>query len=200
MIAFIQGKLVDKSPTRVTIDVDGVGFELSIPVSTYERLEEPGTDVMLLTHLHVREDALILIGFSSAEEKELFQMLISVSGIGVKLALGIISGCQSSDLYRYIVEGNESALVRIPGLGKKTAQRMIVDLKDKVASRVTGIAQATGVASKIRADLTEETLHAMVSLGYGKAEAMRAIEMAARGDKRLNTVEDLLRAALKVRT
>ncbi len=197
MIAFIRGACVVKSPTRVVIQTAGIGLEALIPVSTFEKLPEIGAEITLHTHLHVREDALTLVGFATLEEKELFLLLLSVSGIGVKVALGILSGSKILDLYRHIAEANEAALTRIPGLGKKTAQRIILDLQDKANAQLSKLAVDTlGPARKNRAVL-EEAVQAMTSLGYTRSEAMRAIEKAAQqlGDDA--GIERLLRQALQ---
>jgi holliday junction DNA helicase RuvA len=197
MIAFIQGVCMAKSPTRTVIQTAGVGLEALIPVSTFERLPDIGMETILHTHLHVREDALTLVGFATVEEKELFLLLLSVSGIGVKVALGILSGSKIVDLYRHIAEANEAALTRIPGLGKKTAQRIILDLKEKANTQLARLAMDTsGPAHKNRA-LLEEAIQAMTSLGYTRPEASRAIEKAAQqlGDNA--GIENLLRQALQ---
>jgi Holliday junction DNA helicase RuvA len=197
MIAFVRGALIEKHPTRVVVQLSGMGVEVLVPVSTFERLPDGGQEILLHTHLHVREDALILVGFATLEEKELFLLLLSVSGIGIKLALSILSGCKPIDLYRFIAEGQEAALTRIPGLGKKTAQRIILDLKDKAASQLSKLNVDTSAPVRMNRAVLEEAIQAMTALGYSRPEALRAIEKAGQrlGDEA--SIEDLLRAALQ---
>lgn len=133
MIATLTGILRSKSPTEIILDVNGVGYSVSIPLSTFEKLTETGSTVTLLTHLQVREDALQLYGFATEKELILFKMLISVSGIGPRIAQGVLSGISASDLREYIIKGNVGALTTIPGVGKKTAERMVVELRDKMS-------------------------------------------------------------------
>jgi holliday junction DNA helicase RuvA len=197
MIAFVRGTLIEKHPTRVVVQMSGMGMEVLVPVSTFERLPECGQDVLLHTHLHVREDALILVGFTTTDEKELFLLLLSVSGIGIKLALSILSGCKPIDLYRFIAEGQEAALTRIPGLGKKTAQRIILDLKDKAASQLGKMNVDTTLPARRNRALLEEAIQAMTALGYSRPEASRAIEKAGQRLGEEASIEDLLRAALQ---
>ncbi len=197
MIAFVSGVLVSKTATRAVVRTAGVGLDVLIPLSTFEKLPDPGASVTLQTHLHVREDALSLIGFFSIEEKELFQMLVSVSGIGVKLALGILSGCKIADLYKYLAEGNEASLTRIPGLGKKTAQRLILDLKDKAAAQLGKVATDLSIPARLNRDMLEQAIQAMLSLGYTRPEAVRSIEKAAHALGEEASIEKLLRQALQ---
>jgi Holliday junction DNA helicase RuvA len=133
MIARLSGKLAVKSPTEIVIDVGGVAFALSVPLSTFERLPGAGETVSVFTHLHVREDLLQLYGFFAEEEREVFRILISVSGIGPKMAQGILSGLPVADLKAHIIAGNSHALTAIPGVGRKLAERLIVELRDKIA-------------------------------------------------------------------
>jgi len=196
MIAFVHGVLISKHPTRAVIEVGGVGLEVWISVSTFERLPERG-EVTLQTHLHVREDALTLIGFATPEEKELFLLLLSVSGIGVKLALGILSGSKITDLYQHLANGDEMALTRIPGLGKKTAQRLILDLREKAVQQMGKIATDVTLPAVMNRSLLEEAIQAMTSLGYTRPEAVRAIEKAAQQIGADVTLEKLLRQALQ---
>ncbi len=197
MIAFVSGVLVSKTPTRAVVRTAGVGLDVLIPLSTFEKLPDPDATVTLQTHLHVREDALSLIGFFSIEEKELFQMLVSVSGIGVKLALGILSGCKIADLYKYLAEGNEASLTRIPGLGKKTAQRLILDLKDKAVAQLGKLATDLSIPARLNRDMLEQAIQAMLSLGYTRPEAARSIEKAAHALGEEANIEKLLRQALQ---
>src|SRR5947209_12787159 len=135
MIAYLHGKLVDALPTQVTVEVNGVGYEALIPLSSYDKLPKPGLEVMLLTHLVIREDAHVLYGFVTAEERELFRLLINtVSGIGPKIALNVLSGMNATAFRGAVANGDVKALSQISGVGKKTAERIVVELKDKVGA------------------------------------------------------------------
>ena|SRR5579871_454274 len=132
MIAFLRGKLLEKHPNQVIVDTGGVGYDVTIPVSTFSALPHPGSDVELRIHTHVREDALALFGFHTAEEKAIFEKLISVSGIGPSLGIKVLSGMATADLIASIRNSQVEQLVRIPGVGKKTAERIVLELKDKL--------------------------------------------------------------------
>lgn len=193
MIAQIQGMVSWKSPTRVVMDVGGIGFEIHIPVSTYEKLPECGKEAVLLTHLYVREDVLQLYGFWEERDRQLFQMLISISGVGPRMALGILSGVTVEEFTRAVANNNVSLLTRVPGVGKKTAQRLVMELRDKL-----GPAVEVGVAGEIMAgDILEEATLALVSLGYRQSEAKKAVEKVARSETTLPSVEVLIKKALQ---
>ncbi len=196
MISFITGTLLEKSPTNVIIEKNGIGIEILIPLSTYESLGAPGQDTTLVTYLYVKEDALILFGFTTKEERELFLHLLSVSGIGPKLALGILSGIKIADFYGYIARGDEVSLVRIKGLGKKTVQRIILDLKDIANKKIK--LETFSVETPVSAEkhLVDEALLALLSLGYSRTEAEKAINKAVLQINDVNSVEDLVRIAL----
>src|SRR3954454_3828908 len=147
MISYLRGALLEKHPNKVIVDLQAVGYELIIPVTTFSTLPEAGSEVRLRVHTHVREDAISLFGFSTPAEKALFEKLISVSGIGPKLAVTVLSGLAASDLVAAIRAGQTEQLVRIPGVGKKTAERMIVELRDKLET-FGAIAAAPGMAGK----------------------------------------------------
>ncbi|MBN1479582.1 Holliday junction branch migration protein RuvA [candidate division KSB1 bacterium] len=195
MISFIRGQLVERFPTYVIIENHGIGFEVLIPVSTFEKIGEHETNVTLLTYLHVREEALTLFGFASPEERELFKDLLSVSGIGPKLALGILSGSSVNQVYRDIAYGDENNLTKIKGLGKKTAQRLILDLKDRAAAKVEHVAPHQ-VLNPQMSEIVEQSILALLSLGYAKKEAENTVmrAMATRGAD--VSVEELIRIAL----
>jgi len=197
MLSFIRGKLVEKLPTQVVVDCNNVGMEMFIPLSTYEALGNLGEEILLITHLHVREDALTLFGFATSDERQLFRELLSVSGIGPKLALGILSGSKVMEIYRYIAEGEELALTRIPGIGKKTAQRLILDLKEKAAARLRRMPGVLLPSTKIAPDLLEEATLALMTLGYAKNEAQKVILKTAERIGQTTSVEELVRIALK---
>jgi Holliday junction DNA helicase RuvA len=192
LIAQIQGRLLRKGPQEAIVDVGGVGYRLTIPLSTFYRIGEPGAEVTLLTHTHVREDTLALFGFLTAVEQALFERLIAVSGVGPKLAVSVLSGIEAPELVAALRSGDVARLTRIPGVGKKTAERLVVELKDKMQDLPS--ADVPPVAKSPAAD---DIVSALVHLGYSRPEAERAVERTLRehGEGRF---EDLLRAALQV--
>ena len=196
MISFISGTLFSKTPTTAVVENNGIGLELLVPLSTFDVLCDVGGSVQLLTHLHVREDALVLFGFATDEERELFRDLLSVSGIGPKLALGIISGSPIAEIYSHIGSGDEAALLSIKGLGKKTAQRLIIDLKDKAVARFGQISSSTKMQGKVEKSIVEEALLALISLGYTKSEAEKTLNKALNENPNINSVEEVIRSAL----
>ncbi len=175
MISFLHGTLLEKSPTRLVVDVHGVGYEVFIPVSSYDRLPAAGEAVQIQTYLHVREDAQVLYGFATQEEKSLFVLLISVSGIGPKSAIGIVSSITASEFRAAVASENLSAITALPGVGRKTAQRLILELKDKI-HRLEGASESPPLT--VSSSLTEEAVMAMVSLGYGKQIAEKSVGRA----------------------
>jgi Holliday junction DNA helicase RuvA len=199
MIGSLTGILKHKSPTEVMLDVNGVGFAVIIPLSTFEKLGDPGTRVTLLTHMHVREDALQLFGFSSEEERFLFKLLISVNGIGPKIAQGILSGIPVADLRLHIAKGNLSALTAIPGVGKKTAERLVVELRDKMGKLETTMPGQ--VTDQEGTELRQEALLALTSLGYNRPLAEKAIRQVLHDSagERLS-LQDLIKKALRQTT
>ncbi len=176
MIAFLRGRLLEKHPNRLVIDVQGVGYEVHVPLSTFYRMPEPGGDVSLRVHTHVREDAISLFGFANALELQIFERLIAISGIGPKLALAVLSGIEASELVVAVQRGDVARLTAIPGIGKKTAERIELELKDRLPAAVTADVQtAAGEASSdVRADL----LSALLNLGYHRALAEKAVDAA----------------------
>ena len=175
MIALITGKLVQKQPNQIIVEVGGVGYELTIPLSTYYELGDPGMDITLRVHTHVREDALQLFGFRTEQEKKIFLHLTSVTGIGPKLAITILSGMGADDLVRAIHTGDLARLVGIPGVGKKTAERMLVELKEKMQSLSPAAAEKPAMTA---AALTDDVVSALVNLGYPKNVAEKAASSA----------------------
>ncbi len=197
MIASLDGILKGKSPTEVLVEVNGVGYSVSIPLSTYSTLGNLNSPVHLLTHLHVREDAMQLFGFATEAERKLFRLLISITGIGPKIAQGILSGISVPDLRQHIGGGNIAALTSIPGIGKKTAERLIVELRDKIGKIEPSL--GTGSLSGDRnAEIRNEALLALTSLGYNRVAAEKALRMAINdaGGSQIS-VEDLIKSALK---
>lgn len=189
MISSLQGRLESLAADRAVVNVGGVGFLVYMPGSTLANLGGVGQAVKIHTHLHVREDNLTLYGFGSPEELQLFETLLSVSGIGPKLALAMISGMKVADLTLAIATGNADMLTSIPGIGKKTASRIVLDLKDKIGAG--WVINATGQPAKENADV----LAALSSLGYSTAEAMRAIASLP-ADSGLS-LEDKIKLALQ---
>jgi Holliday junction DNA helicase RuvA len=192
LIAGLRGRLLRKQPQETVVDVGGVGYRVSIPLSTFYRLGELDSEVSLLVHTHVREDALALFGFLTEAEQALFERLIGVSGVGPKLALSILSGIETPDLVAALKAGDVSRLTRIPGVGRKTAERLCLELKDKVQGLlVAEETPAVGVPASAQADLVS----ALVHLGYSRPEAERGVTRAlAEGEGRF---EDLLRRSLR---
>lgn len=173
MIAHLRGRLLDKQPNRIVLDVSGVGYDISVPLSTFYGLGDAGTDIALRIHTHVREDALALYGFATPLEQELFERLIGVGGIGPKLALAVLSGIEPPELIRAIERGDLARLTAIPGVGKKTAERIVLELRDRLP-RVTRAATDAGGAPALREDL----LSALINLGYHRPLAEKAVESA----------------------
>jgi Holliday junction DNA helicase RuvA len=198
MITFLHGRLVEALPTQVTVDVQGVGYEVLIPLSSYDQLPAPGQEVKLLTHLAVREDAHTLYGFMTAAERELFRLLVNtVSGIGPKIALNILSGMNATAFRGAVANSDVKALSQISGVGRKTAERIVVELRDRI-----GTAGAWEAASAARALSSEEqkvndAVLALMALGFKQVDAHEATRgaVAVLGPKA--TVEELVRACLK---
>ena len=196
MIAQLRGKLIEKHPNQVILDVQGVGYDVTIPVSTFSALPDTGGDVLLRIHTHVREDALALFGFRSAEEKTVFEKLISVSGIGPKLAITVLSGLATEDLISAIQQGRVESLVRIPGVGKKTAERMVLELREKLEAISGDGAAAPRENATPLGDVEHDVLSALLNLGCGRPQAEAAIRKAkAAGDAA--EFEPLFRKALE---
>jgi Holliday junction DNA helicase RuvA len=176
MIALLRGVLVEKHPNQAVVDTGGVGYDVTIPVSTYTHLPDAGAEVRLRIHTHVREDALALYGFLTQDEKALFEKLIAVSGIGPKLAVTILSGLAATDLIHAIRRGEVERLVRIPGIGKKTAERMVLELRDKLPG-VSGEEPAAPAAEALSA-VDQDVLSALLNLGCGRPQAEAAVRKA----------------------
>ena len=197
MITSLRGTLISKTPVEVTVDVQGVGYGVSIPLSTYERLGNAKSEVTLLTYLHVREDTLQLYGFATEEERSLFKLLMSVTGIGPKMAQGILSGIAAPDLKSYLASGNLNALIAIPGVGRKLAERMVVELRDKISkldSAGTAVPGATDSQSRIRS----EAMLALTSLGYNRVVAEKALRAALEeAEGKDVSLEALIKLALR---
>lgn len=200
MITFLHGKLVEALPTQVTLDVNGVGYELLIPLSSYDRLPAPGTEVNLLTHLAIREDAHVLYGFATGPERELFRLLINhVSGIGPKIALNVLSGMSVAAFRGAVAQGDVKALSQISGVGKKTAERIVVELKDKIGAVGAWEARSAQRALSPADQKINDAMLALIALGFKQLEAHDAVRAAQAALGTEAGLEELVRAALKKR-
>ncbi len=196
MFNFLSGKLVEKHPTRIVLLCGGIGYEVSIPLSTYTELNDVDSEIKIKTHLHIREDNWQLFGFCSDEEKEMFKLLISISGIGPKVALNVLSGIGIDQFKQSLVDKNVVALTAIPGIGKKTAERIIIELKEKV--KVAPGKSDSNVSEEYGSDpIYDDAVMALISLGYKKNDSQKAIDKALKKMPENNIVmEDLIRTAL----
>ncbi len=177
MIAHLRGTLLSKSPTQAVVECAGVGYDVSIAVSTFSALPDAGAEIALHINTQVREDAIALFGFLRREEKRLFERLITVSGVGPKLGIVILSGLPPESLTAAIRSGDHAQLVRIPGIGKKTAERIVLELKDKLDDLSSGIPAATPAAFQA-GPVADDVLSALTNLGYKREAAQKAIEAA----------------------
>ena len=199
MITFLQGSLAESLPTQIVVDVGGVGYQVFIPLSSYDRLPAVGAPIKILTHLQVREDAHILYGFMTVTERDLFRLLVNnVSGIGPKLALAILSGMSVGNFKNAVVGNDVAALSKISGVGKKTAERVALELRDKL-----GVAATWEAASSAHAPTPEETavsdaVLALISLGYKQVDAHKAVKQTFKTGGEVPKAEDLVRLALKI--
>ena len=193
MIAWLRGRLIEKAPTRVILDVHGVGYDVAVPVSTFYAIGDPGAEVMLRIHTHVREDALALFGFLTAFELTVFERLIATSGIGPKLALAVLSGIEAADLVHAVQRGDVARLTRIPGVGKKTAERICLELKDRLpVVEPDGQPAAPPPADTLRDDLVS----ALVNLGYHRSAVDKVLDRQLTDDDP-PPFDAALRSALK---
>ena len=196
MIGRLTGTLHSKQPPSLLLDVNGVGYEIDAPMSTFYKLGATGERTTLLIHTHVREDALHLYGFASEAERNLFRALIKVSGVGAKMALTILSGIEAADFIRCVKLEDDTALTRLPGVGKKTAQRLVVEMKDKLNMAGSGSAQGVVIESTAKpATPVEEAVTALIALGYKPPEASRMVRAIVQDAD--HTAEDVIRLALK---
>ena len=195
MIAFLRGRVLDKQPNRIIVDVQGVGYELHVPLSTYYDIGEEGSEVSVRVYTHVREDALQLFGFLTELERQLFERLISINGIGPKLAIAVLSGLDPRELVAAVQRGDVARLVSIPGVGKKTAERIVLELRDRLQQLAVPVMASTPAspgADRLRIDLVS----ALQNLGYHRPQAEKAVEstLASSPDA---TFEDALRQVLR---
>ena len=194
MIAHLRGRILEKQPTRVIVEAGGVGYDVAVPLSTFYGLGEPGAEVALRVHTHVREDALALYGFATALELDLFNRLISISGIGPKLALAVLSGIEPPDLVAAIERGDLARLTAIPGVGKKTSERIVLELKDWLP-RAHAV-EATGGAAPA-GGLRDDLLSALMNLGYHRPLAEKAVDASLKTIGRDAGFERTLKQALR---
>ena len=198
MIGRIKGKLITRQPPELLVDVNGVGYELEAPMSTFYQLPAVGEDVVLHTHMVVREDAQLLYAFASLAERKMFRDLIRINGVGPKLGLTILSGISAQDFARAVQEGDASALTSLPGVGKKTAERLIVELRDKLGDEFTGISDESAAAvsgiEPIAASPVSDAVSALTALGYKAQEASRMVRAV---DASGLETEAIIRAALQ---
>ena len=197
MIAYLEGKLIEKNPTHLILEVNGVGYSVNIPVSTYSNLVETGETVKVLTYQHVREDELKLYGFSTKPEKGLFELLISVNGVGPRLALSILSCISVNEFQRSVLQEDLDSLTTIAGVGKKKALRLIVELKEKLGKIDLGEKKDLEEKETVSVSAQDEALSALVSLGYTKPDAKKALERVIKDIDEVLPVEELIKRALK---
>jgi len=192
MIGRITGLLLEKHPPLVLVDVQGVGYEIDVPMSTFYQLPAIGAQVTLHTHLVVREDVHLLFGFGTEAERQAFRQLVKISGVGARTALAVLSGLSVADLQQAVATQDSGRLIKTPGIGKKTAERLLLELRDKLDSGLAGTIGATGVALSSRSD--SDILNALLSLGYNEREASWAVKQLPAGV----AVSDGIRQALKL--
>lgn len=177
MIAQLRGRLLEKQPNRIVLDVNGVGYDVFVPLSTFYGLGDAGTDIVLRIHTHVREDALALYGFATPLEQELFERLIGISGIGPKVALAVLSGIEPAELMRAIERADVARLTGIPGIGKKTSERIVLELKDRLPRAVVAAASPDAAVS-VSDSVRDDVLSALLNLGYHRPLAEKAVASA----------------------
>jgi Holliday junction DNA helicase RuvA len=197
MITFLDGKLISALPTQATVDVNGVGYEVFIPLSSYDKLPSVGQSIRILTHLAVREDAHILYGFMTVPERDLFRLLVNnVSGIGPKLALAVLSGMSVTNFKTAVVNSDIAAISKISGLGKKTAERIVLELKDKLGVAAAWEAATAAHAPTPEQEQANEAVLALIALGYKQADAHKAVrDLQTQGGAK--SAEELVKLALK---
>lgn len=195
MIAHIRGNILTKAPSAVVIDCAGVGYELAISIATYTELGEPGAEARLHVYTHVREDAILLFGFAEPQEKRLFEKLLTISGIGPKLAITVLSGISAERLVGAIRAGDHATLTKIPGIGKKTAERVVLELKDKLDD-MQGFSPEARPSKPSLGAVADDVLSALVNLGYPRPIAQKAVETAAKDSAVSQDFEKLFRASM----
>jgi len=193
MIGLLRGKILDKQPPQLLLDVNGVGYEVDAPMTTFYDLPDVGAEVMLFTHLAVREDAHTLYGFAKRTDRDLFRKLLKVNGVGARLALTILSGMETRIFITCVQAGDASALVKLPGIGKKTAERLIIELRDRLELAADAVA-AAATAPAIAASPVEDAVSALVGLGYKPQDASRMVRSLETANL---SSEEIIRSALQ---
>ncbi len=196
MIAFLRGRVLDKQPNRIIVDVGGVGYDVQVPLSTFYEVGEEGAEVTLRVYTHVREDALQLYGFLTDLERQVFERLIGISGIGPKLAIAVLSGLDSREVVLAIQRADVARLTGIPGIGKKTAERIVLELKDRLTQLAAPVAAEALAGASAGDRLREDLLSALQNLGYHRPQAEKAIDAALKTDPD-GSFEQALRGALR---
>ena len=194
MISYVRGILDYKEPNRVIVDVNGMGYEVFVPLSTYQKLPAVGSQVKLNTHHHLREDAMDLYGFVSSEEKEVFELVLSISGVGTKVALSILSFISVDEFRRAVAQGDMKTLTKIPGIGKKSAERMVLELRDKIGD----IRIDERMMKLLEAESTNDAVSALLTLGASQSAAEYAVYRAERLLGEEAKIEELISQALKL--
>jgi Holliday junction DNA helicase RuvA len=196
MIVHLNGKLVEKDITRVVVECGGVGYEASIPLSTFDRLPAEGADVKLYTYHDVREDAEALYGFATEAEREVFKLVTTVSGVGPKIALSVLSGLTTGDLQLAISQGDVKRLASIKGIGKKTAERIVVDLKDKI-NPIEALANSSAAASQAQTNVLRDAMLALSALGFSEEMARAKVQRVLEAGPSVQDTETVVKLALK---
>jgi Holliday junction DNA helicase RuvA len=196
MFAYLEGRLVTKAPTHVVLDVNGVGYEVRIPLSSYNRLAEKNNKVRILTYFYVREDIQQLYGFITEKEKDFFKILLTVSGVGPRMALAILSGSSHTEIKRAICKGDSAFLKSIPGIGRKLAERIIVELKEKISVEEDWMSKSERHRKKENEILFQDCIHALISLGYRHSIARNALHKALSSNSSSLTAEELIKESL----
>ena len=197
MIGQIEGTIIEKNPPEILVEVAGITYEILVPMSTLYQLPESGELVRLHTHFSVREDAQTLYGFFDAETKKMFRSLVRVNGVGPKMALGILSGMSVEDFVQAVRNNDSEAMVRMPGIGKKTAERLIIEMRDKIIEWGSDNNVGSDLSSQTKSSFTKDAEIAMINLGYKPQQAARAIAQVLKVNPEINDSEELIRFSLK---
>ena len=197
MIGQIEGTIIEKNPPEILVEVAGITYEILVPMSTLYQLPESGELVRLHTHFSVREDAQTLYGFFDAETKKMFRSLVRVNGVGPKMALGILSGMSVEDFVQAVRNNDSEAMVRMPGIGKKTAERLMIEMRDKMIEWGSDDNVGSDLSSQIKSSFTKDAEIAMINLGYKPQQAARAIAQVLKVNPEINDSEELIRFSLK---
>ena len=197
MIGQIEGTIIEKNPPEILVEVAGITYEILVPMSTLYQLPESGEVVRLHTHFSVREDAQTLYGFFDAETKKMFRSLVRVNGVGPKMALGILSGMSVEDFVQAVRNNDSEAMVRMPGIGKKTAERLMIEMRDKMIEWGSDDNVGSDLSSQTKSSFTKDAEIAMINLGYKPQQAARAIAQVLKVNPEINDSEELIRFSLK---